>query len=49
VLIPGLIAGGRFTSGPAAGYSMAQLKEMSYQQVSALFAIPENGTNEKSK
>ncbi|WP_158637430.1 collagen-like triple helix repeat-containing protein [Lacibacter cauensis] len=49
ILIPGLIAGGRFTSGPAAGYSVAQLKEMSYQRIKELFAIPENGTNEKNK
>lgn len=49
VLIPGLIAGGRFTSGPAAGYAVDQLKAMSYERVKELFAIPENGTNEKNK
>lgn len=46
VVIPGLVAG-RFTSGPAAGYSADQVKAMSYEQVKALFNIPENGTNEK--
>lgn len=49
ILIPGLVAGGRFTSGPAAGYSVAQLKGMTYDRIKALFAIPENGTNEKNK
>ena len=47
VLIPGGISGSRFVSGPASGYSVQQIKEMSYTQVSALFNIPENGTNEK--
>ena len=49
VLIPGLIGGGRFTSGPAAGYSIVQLKAMSYEQIREIFSIPENGSNEKSK
>jgi hypothetical protein len=46
VLIPGGVAG-RFTSGPAAGYTYDQIKAMSYEQVKTLFNIPENGTNEK--
>lgn len=46
VVIPGLVAG-RFTSGPAAGYSVDQVKSMSYEQVIALFKIPVQGTNEK--
>jgi hypothetical protein len=47
VMIPGGIAGGRFSSGPAAGYTVEQIKKMSYAQVAALFNIPENGSNEK--
>lgn len=47
VLIPGGIAGGRFTNGPAGGYNVDQVKAMSYEQVRTLFNIPENGTNEK--
>lgn len=47
ILIPGGIAGGRFTSGPAAGYTVAQVKAMSYAQVSSIFNIPQNGTNER--
>lgn len=44
VLIPGLIPGGRgteptITSGPAAGYTEAQLKTMSYQQICSLLRI----------
>ena len=46
VVIPGLVAG-RFTSGPASGYSVDQIKSMSYDQVIALFKIPVLGTNEK--
>lgn len=47
VLIPGLVSGGRFTSGPAAGYSVDQVKAMSYEQVAALFSIPVTGSNER--
>jgi Collagen triple helix repeat (20 copies) len=47
ILIPGLVSGGRFTSGPAAGYTTEQVKAMSYEQIKTLFSIPENGTNEK--
>lgn len=47
ILIPGLIAGGRFSSGPAAGYTVDQLKAMSYEEVRSLFSIPENGSKEK--
>ncbi len=45
ILIPGGVVGGRFTSGPAAGYTVAQVKAMSYAQVSSIFKIPQNGTN----
>ncbi len=47
VIIPGGTAGGRFTSGPATGYTISQVKAMSYNQIAALFNIPANGTNEK--
>ncbi len=47
ILIPGLISGGRFVSGPFAGYSESQLRAMSYEQVKDLLQIPENGSNEK--
>ncbi|MBY0478725.1 MAG: collagen-like protein [Chitinophagaceae bacterium] len=47
VIIPGGTAGGRIMNGPAAGYTVQQIKSMSYVQVAALFNIPENGTNEK--
>ncbi len=47
ILIPGLVSGGRFTSGAAAGYTVDQLKAMSYEDVRTLFNIPENGSREK--
>jgi hypothetical protein len=47
VLIPGAVAGGRLVSGPAAGYTIAQLKGMSYTQVASMFNIPANGSNER--
>lgn len=47
VFIAGTVSGGRITSGAAAGYSVDQIKSMSYEQVKALFNIPENGSNEK--
>jgi hypothetical protein len=46
VLIPGAVAGGRMMSGPAAGYQVAQLQSMSYQDVCSTFDIPANGSNE---
>lgn len=47
VIVPGGVAGGRFTSGPAAGYTIQQIKSMNYQQVASLFNIPSTGTNER--
>jgi hypothetical protein len=47
IIIHGLTAGGRFTSGPAVGYSTEQLRSMSYNDVLALLSVPANGTNEK--
>ncbi len=47
ILISGTVLGGRFVNGPAAGYSVDQLKEMAYNQLIDLFKIPASGTNEK--
>jgi hypothetical protein len=47
MVVPGLVSGGRITSGPAAGYSVDQIKSMSYEQVAALFNIPFTGSNER--
>ncbi len=47
ILIPGTQSGGRIISGPAAGYTLDQIKSMEYNQLTALFNIPDNGTNEK--
>lgn len=47
VIVPGGVAGGRFISGPAAGYTVQQIKSMNYNQVASLFNIPSTGTNEK--
>ncbi len=47
VIVPGLVSGGRFTTGPAAGYNVNQIKAMSYKEVAALFNIPAQGTNQK--
>jgi hypothetical protein len=41
VVVPGSISGGRFMSGAAMGYTPEQLKGMSYDQIRALFSIPE--------
>ncbi len=40
VIVPGGVLGGRMTSGVAAGYTVAQLKAMSYLDVCRLFKIP---------
>lgn len=46
LIIPGSTSGGRFISGPAAGYTKDELKSMSYSDVIKTFKIPENGSNE---
>jgi hypothetical protein len=46
ILIPGAVSGGRFISGPAAGYTSDQLKAMPYEQIRNLMKIPAEGTNE---
>jgi hypothetical protein len=45
ILIPGGIVGTRFVSGPAAGYTVEQVKAMSYDQVKIMFNLPDDGTN----
>lgn len=40
VIIPGAVSGGRMISGPAAGRSIKQLKEMTYEQVMQLLNVP---------
>lgn len=45
VIIPGGVAGGRMMSGAAKGYTVAQLKAMSYEQVARMFNIPAIGSN----
>jgi Collagen triple helix repeat (20 copies) len=47
IMIPGLVAGGKIASGPAAGYTENQLRSMTYSQIQSLLNIPMNGTNEK--
>jgi hypothetical protein len=48
VIIPGGVAigaGGRIASGPAAGYTVDELKNMSYDEVARKFNIPATGSN----
>jgi hypothetical protein len=45
VIIPGGVAGGIIVTGPATGYSVDQLRSMSYHEVENLFKIPTSGTN----
>jgi hypothetical protein len=46
IIIPGGVAGGRMTSGPAAGYSIEQLKAMSYDQVIRKFNVSGAGSGQ---
>jgi hypothetical protein len=46
VIIPGSVAGGRMISGGAAGYSIAQLQRMPYEQVASVLHLPANGSNQ---
>ncbi len=46
IIIPGGVPGGRIATGPAAGYTVDQLKAMSYDQVLRQFNIPRQGSNE---
>ncbi|MBC7948292.1 MAG: hypothetical protein H7Y42_10465 [Chitinophagaceae bacterium] len=45
VIIPGGVAGGRLTSGPAKGMTIAELKQLSYEEVARMFRIPSEGSN----
>jgi hypothetical protein len=45
IIIPGAVAGGRMIGGAARGYSLEQLRQMSYEQVRTLLNIPVNGSN----
>ena len=47
IIIPGTSLGGKMVSGPAAGYTVDQIKALSYEQVKSMFNIPETGSNEK--
>lgn len=47
VVIPGGTLGSRIVSGPAAGYTVDQIKSMSYDQIRNMFSIPADGSNEK--
>ena len=46
IIIPGGVSGGRMISGAAAGYTMNELKELSYEQVLKKFNIPREGSNQ---
>ncbi|HLG38206.1 MAG TPA: hypothetical protein VI461_01010 [Chitinophagaceae bacterium] len=46
VLVPGGVAGGRIMSGAATGFSVEELKAMSYNEVIRKFNIPLNGSNQ---
>jgi hypothetical protein len=46
VIVPGGVAGGRMTGGPAAGYSIDELKALTYEEVVKKFSLPANGTNQ---
>jgi hypothetical protein len=47
ILISGSVAGGRGVDSEVTygGYTLDQLKSMSYEEVAAAFQIPENGSN----
>ncbi|MGZ8544579.1 MAG: hypothetical protein ACXWV0_04745, partial [Flavisolibacter sp.] len=45
VVIPGSVGGGKFMQGAFAGYSIDQLRFMTYEQVLQKFNIPANGSN----
>ena len=47
VIIPGGVAASRITSGPAKGYTVTQLRALSYNQALALLNIPAEGSNIK--
>ena len=46
IIIPGGVSGGRMIAGAAAGYSIDELKKLTYDQVLAKFNIPRQGSNQ---
>ena len=46
IIIPGGVAGGRMMNGPATGYTVEQLKAMTYEEVLNKFSIPRDGSNQ---
>jgi hypothetical protein len=46
VIVPGTIAGGRLSNGPAAGYTIEQLQALPYEEVLRRFNIPRDGANQ---
>lgn len=47
IIIPGTSLGGKMVSGPAAGYTVDQIKALTYEQAQLMFNIPDTGSNEK--
>jgi hypothetical protein len=47
IIIPGGVRTGRISTGPASGYTVEQLKSISYEQIIALLEIPNNGGSTK--
>lgn len=47
IIIPGTSLGGKMISGPAIGYTIDQIKALTYEQVQSMFNIPDAGSNEK--
>jgi Collagen triple helix repeat (20 copies) len=46
IIIPGGVSGGRMMNGSASGYTIEQLKAMSYDEVIKKFNIPSEGSNQ---
>ncbi len=45
IAVPGAVSGSRIVSGPAAGYSIHDLKRMPYNEVLEKFNVPASGSN----
>lgn len=45
IIIPGGVAGGRVMNGAPAGYTVDQLKKMTYKEIITMFNIPDDGSN----
>jgi hypothetical protein len=46
IIVPGFVPGGRMMSGPATGYTIEQLRAMTYNEVLTKFNIPRDGSNQ---